>query len=170
MTVSIREFQPVDWPTLWPILHSVFSRGDTYTYPPDATEDQIHALWIERPEATFVACNGAGEVIGSYYIRPNQQGNAGHVCNCGYVVAEAARGAGVAAQMCAHSQGQAIERGYLAMQFNFVVSTNTGAVRLWQRLGYEIVGTLPRAFRHPQAGLVDAHVMYKWLGPEPAAG
>ncbi|MGY0633635.1 N-acetyltransferase family protein [Luteimonas sp. A478] len=168
MTVSIREFQPADWPALWPILRAVFRRGDTYTYPPEATEEEIHALWVGRPEATFVACNSAGQVIGTYYLRPNQQGNASHVCNCGYVVAEAARGAGVAAQMCAHSQVQALERGYLAMQFNFVVSTNAGAVRLWERLGYSIVGTLPRAFRHPQEGLVDAHVMYKWLAPEPA--
>ena len=168
MTVSIRAFQPADWPQLWPILQAVFRRGDTYTYPPGATEEEIHALWIARPEATFVACDDAGQVIGTYYLRPNQQGNAAHVCNCGYVVAEAARGGGVATLMCEHSQDQARARGYLAMQFNFVVSTNVGAVRLWERLGYAIVGTLPRAFRHPQAGQVDAHVMDKWLGPEPA--
>lgn len=163
MTVSIRLFEKSDWPFLWPILRDTFSRGDTYTFPPDASEDEIFTAWIKTPTSTLVACDDSGQILGSYYIKPNQLGNASHVCNCGYVVSELARGRGIASLMCEHSQSTAVELGFLAMQFNFVVSTNNGAVRLWQKLGYDIVGTLPRAFRHPQAGLVDAFVMYKWL-------
>ena len=163
MTVSIRLLEASVCPSLWPVLHATFSKGDTYTYSPDSTEDEIFAAWTKTPKATFVACDETGQILGSYYIKPNQPGNASHVCNCGYVVSEIARGKGVAALMCEHSQATAIDLGFLAMQFNFVVSTNSGAVRLWQKLGYDIVGTLPRAFRHPEAGLVDAYVMYKWL-------
>lgn len=163
MAAYIRLFKPSDWPTLWPILHSIFSEGDTYTYPPDSSEDEVFAAWITAPGATFLACDESGQVLGSYYIKPNQPGNASHVCNCGYVVSEKARGRGIASLMCEHSQVVAMDLGFLAMQFNFVVSTNRGAIRLWKKLGYDIVGTLPRAFRHPKHGLVDAHVMYKWL-------
>jgi ribosomal protein S18 acetylase RimI-like enzyme len=105
-----------------------------------------------------------GEILGTYYLKTNQAGGGAHVCNAGYMVAEAARGQGIARAMCVHSQDEARELGYLAMQFNFVVETNRGAIALWQSLGFETVGHLPRAFRHPQAGLVDARVMYKWLG------
>jgi ribosomal protein S18 acetylase RimI-like enzyme len=163
MTVSIRPFETSDWSALWPILHATFSKGDTYTFPTDAGEEEILNVWTKIPTAIFVACDDSGQILGSYYIKPNQPGNGSHVCNCGYVVSEMARGKGVASLMCEHSQSAATGLGFLAMQFNFVVSTNSGAFRLWQKLGYDIVGTLPRAFRHPQAGFVDAYVMYKWL-------
>ena len=163
MPIDIRPFEPDDWPALWPLLHAVFAQGDTYTFPSDATENAIHAAWIQAPTATFVATNATGTILGSYYIKPNQTGNGAHVCNCGYVVAESARGRGIASAMCAHSQTTALELGFLAMQFNFVIATNTGAIRLWQKLGFDIVGTIPQAFRHPQQGRVAAHIMYKWL-------
>lgn len=148
---------------LWPMLHATFAKGDTYTFAPDATEQEISDAWVSAPKATFVACDMSGQIIGTYYIKPNQSGHGNHVCNCGFVVSELARGRGAASAMCQHAQSTAIVFGFLAMQFNFVVSTNSGAIRLWQKLGFDIVGTLPRAFRHPQQGLVDAYVMYKWL-------
>jgi ribosomal protein S18 acetylase RimI-like enzyme len=107
-------------------------------------------------------CN---EVLGTYYIKPNQPALGAHVCNCGYIVAKEARGRGIAAEMCQHSQREAISRGFRAMQYNLVVSTNEVAVRLWKRQGFEVVGTLPQAFRHPRLGYVDALVMYKQLTP-----
>lgn len=161
--LSIRAFEPADWPRLWPILRATFARGDTYALPPDIDEAAAFELWVARPRATFVACDAAGAPIGSYYLKPNQAGGGDHVANAGYVVDPAARGRGVASRLCVHSQDAARALGFSAMQFNFVVSTNDGAVRLWRRHGFEIVGTLPRAFRHPQAGLVDAYVMYKPL-------
>lgn len=118
---------------------------------------------MDAPAATYVAEIG-GAVMGTYYIKTNQPGGGAHVCNCGYMVGEAARGQGVAARMCEHSQEAARALGYRAMQFNLVLSSNVGAIRLWERLGYDTVGRLPRAFDHPALGLVDALVMYKWLG------
>ena len=161
--IKIRAFQPTDWPTLWPILQTTFAAGDTYTFSPQSTEAEIHKAWIELPAATFVATNETGDILGTYFIKPNQPGLGAHVCNCGYVVAESVQGQGIAAQMCEHSQKLAVEMGFRAMQFNFVVSTNTGAVKLWQKLGFEIVGTLPGVFQHQKLGFVDAFVMFKRL-------
>jgi ribosomal protein S18 acetylase RimI-like enzyme len=160
---QIRPFQPSDWSALWPILHITFATGDTYTFSPHSTETEIHKAWIELPAATFVATNEAGDILGTYFIKPNQPGLGAHVCNCGYVVAKAAQGQGVAAKMCEHSQKLAVDMGFRAMQFNFVVATNTGAVRLWQKLGFEIVGTLPEVYQHQKLGFVDAFVMFKRL-------
>jgi ribosomal protein S18 acetylase RimI-like enzyme len=160
---KIRHFVASDWPAVWPLLQTTFATGDTYTFSPHSTEAEIHKAWIELPAATFVATNEIGDIVGTYFIKPNQPSLGAHVCNCGYVVSKAAQGQGVAAQMCEHSQKLAVEMGFRAMQFNFVVSTNTGAVRLWQRLGFEIVGTLPGVFQHQKLGFVDAFVMFKQL-------
>jgi len=111
---------------------------------------------------TFVA-EEDGVVLGTYFMRANQGGGGRHVCNCGYMTGGSATGRGVARRMCQHSLLYAYERGYRAMQFNFVVSTNERAVRLWQSLGFEIVGTLRGAFEHPEHGFVDAFVMYQEL-------
>ena len=162
-TASIRPYQASDWPALWPILHATFQAGETYSFAPDSSEEEILRAWIEAPEATFVLRNPEGRIAGTYFIKPNQPGLGAHVCNCGYVVAPEGQGQGYASAMCEHSQQQAIAMGFVAMQFNLVVSTNVRAVQLWQRLGFDVVGTLPRAFRHRKLGLVDAFVMYKTL-------
>ncbi|MFN9471338.1 N-acetyltransferase family protein [Acidovorax sp.] len=162
-SITIRPLEPADWATVWPILHSTFQAGDTYAFSPDSTEAEIHKAWVELPAATFVACGAGGEILGTYFIKANQAGLGAHVCNCGYVVAPAAQGQGVASLMCEHSQRQAVAMGFRAMQFNLVVATNERAVRLWQHLGFAIVGTLPGAFRHRALGYVDAHVMFKTL-------
>ena len=139
--------------------------GDTYGFAPDTSREEAQRLWMDAPRKTFVAERG-GEVLGTYYLKSNFDGPGSHVCNCGYMVAPAARGQGLATTMCRHSQQIALELGYRAMQFNFVAASNAGAVRLWESLGFETVGRLPRAFRHPAKGYVDALVMYKWLTPE----
>ena len=161
--VLIRPIQPADWDSVWPLLQSTFESGDTYAYAPDSSEADIQRTWVELPTATFVACNATGEVIGTYYLKANQPGLGSHVCNCGYVVSPAAQGQGVAAAMCRHSQAQAVGLGFRAMQFNLVASSNLRAIRLWQRLGFAVIGTLPGAFRHSQLGYIDALVMYKTL-------
>jgi len=162
--ITIRAIEPADWPGTWAILEPVFRAGETYTFPIDITDDDARSRWIDKPSATFIAVDDSGEILGTYFIKPNQEGNGAHVCNCGYVTSEAARGKGVATLMCEHSQKEAVQLGFSAMQFNFVVSANEGAVRLWQKLGFDIVGTLPGAFDHPDKGLVDAFVMFKRLG------
>ena len=161
--VTIRPFQAADWPAVWPILRTTFQAGDTYAFAPESTEAEIHKAWVELPAATFVALGAGGEIWGTYFIKPNQAGLGAHVCNCGYVVAPTAQGQGVASLMCEHSQQQAVAMGFRAMQFNLVVASNVRAVRLWQHLGFAIVGTLPGAFRHHTLGYVDAHVMFKTL-------
>ena len=158
----IREASDEDFDAIWPIFHEVASAGETYAFPRNTTKEEARRLWIEVPRKTFVAVE-TGEIQGTYYIKTNQGGPGGHVCNCGYMVALSGRGRGLATAMCEHSQRVATELGYKAMQFNLVASSNVGAVRLWHRLGFETVGRLPRAFRHPRHGYVDAFVMYKWL-------
>lgn len=160
--MHIRPLRDEDWPRVWPLLQATFAAGDTYTFPPDSGEAEIRKAWVELPLATFVAVDG-DTLLGTYFIKPNQPGLGDHVANCGYVVSPAAASRGIATAMCEHSQAWAKSHGFRAMQFNFVVSTNERAVRLWQKLGFEIVGTLPGVFRHRTLGFVDAFVMYKSL-------
>ena len=160
---EIREYREADWPRLWPILRETVRAGETYTFSPQSTEEEIRRAWIEAPARTFVACDGEGRIVGTYFIKPNQPGLGSHVCNCGYVVPPDSQGKGVASLMCEHSQTQAIAMGFRAMQFNFVVATNLRAIRLWERLGFSVVGRLPGAFHHRKLGYVDAMVMYKQL-------
>ncbi len=160
---TIRPIIDDDWPAVWRVIEPVFRAGETYPCPMDVSEADARRYWIEQPTATFVAVDDCGDIVGTYYIRPNQPGLGDHVCNCGYIVAEHARGRGVGAAMCEHSQHQARSRGFRAMQFNLVVATNEASYRLWRKHGFEVVGPLPLAFRHPRLGLVDAYVMYKLL-------
>jgi L-amino acid N-acyltransferase YncA len=147
-------------------MEPVFRAGETYPYSPEITEQEARQAWIETPQRTYVATDEHNRVLGTYYIKPNQSSLGAHVCNCGYIVGEDARGKGVATGMCEHSQREAITLGYRAMQYNLVVSTNEAAVHLWSKLGFDLVGTLPGAFRHKRLGFVDAHVMYKQLQTE----
>src|SRR5882757_9832121 len=160
---TLHKITESDWAQVWKLLEPVFRAGETYAFLPDISEAEAHHVWVEMPTLTYIAKDDNNEVLGSYFIKPNQPGLGSHVCNCGYVVADNARGKGVASLMCEHSQREAVRLGFRAMQFNLVVATNTGAVRLWQQLGFEIVGTLPGAFRHAKLSFVDAFVMYKQL-------
>ncbi|HWJ70253.1 MAG TPA: GNAT family N-acetyltransferase [Sphingobium sp.] len=126
------------------------------------SEADALAYWLEPDKETFVAEDG-GTLLGTYYIRSNQAGGGSHVSNCGYMTSSAATGRGVAGRMCEHSLDHARSRGFTAMQFNCVVSTNERAVKLWQKWGFAIVGRLPLAFRHPTHGYVDALVMFRPL-------
>ena len=159
---SIRIATTADAPAIWSILRPVFRAGETYTIPRDIDEADAIAYWCGRNHETFVAEDNAN-ILGTYYLRANYAGGGDHVANCGYMTSPQAQGRGIARLMLEHSLSRAKERGFRAMQFNFVVSTNQRAVRLWQSLGFEIVGTLPEAFFHPTAGYVDAYVMYRML-------
>jgi L-amino acid N-acyltransferase YncA len=163
--MKIREAKLDEFNSIWQIFHEVVSAGATYAYDPGMTEVEAFAQWMEVPDKTFIV-EDEGKVLGTYYIKKNHAGPGSHVCNCGYMVSSLARGRGLATAMCEHSQNMALELGFKAMQFNLVVETNEDAVRLWQKLGFGIVGTIPRAFNHPQHGYVAAHVMFKWLAAE----
>lgn len=158
----IREASESDFDKIWPIFHEIVSAGETYAYSKDTTKEQALNIWLKTPRKTFVFEEN-GNILGTYYLKTNQAGPGNHVCNCGYMVSTQTRGKGLATSMCEHSQEIARALGYKAMQFNFVASSNEGAVRLWKKLGFETVGTLPKAFNHPSKGYIDALVMYKWL-------
>ena len=158
----IRETTVSDADAIWKILEPVIRGGDTYTLPADMAREDALAYWNSLGHEVFVAEDN-GEILGTYYLRANQKGGGAHVANCGYITAPWASGRGIARTMCQHSLEHAKTRGFRAMQFNFVVSSNERAVRLWQSLGFEIVGRLPGAFIHPKFGAVDAMVMYRRL-------
>ena len=148
----IRAARPEDAVAIWSILEPTIRAGETYTLDPDMSESEALAYWVGADKETFVAEEN-GSIVGTYYIRANQAGGGSHVCNCGYMTSAAATGRGIARLMCRHSLGHARARGYRAMQFNFVVSTNDRAVRLWQSLGFEIVGRLPAGIQASSARL-----------------
>jgi len=158
----IRPATEGDQEAIWAILEPMIRRGDTYTLPRDMTRLQAIEFWFAPGHEAFV-WEEQGAILGTYFLRANQRGGGAHVANCGYVTATAAEGRGIARAMCRHSLERAKERGFRAMQFNFVVSSNTRAVELWKGLGFEVVGCLPGAFEHPDLGFVDALVMYKQI-------
>lgn len=143
------------------MLKQTFRAGDTYAVDPDISREDALALWTDTA-ATYVVETDAG-IVGTYYIKANKPGGGAHVCNCGFVTDSAARGQGIAAAMCAHSLEAARALGYAAMQFNFVLASNEGAIRLWERAGFDTVGRIPDAFDHPDHGMVDALIMYRTL-------
>ena len=160
--MTVRPARPEDAAAIWSIIGPTIRAGETYALDPEMREADALAYWLGADKETFVA-EEDGSILGSYYIRPNQSGGGAHVCNCGYMTSAGATGRGIARLMCKHSLDHARARGYRAMQFNFVVSSNERAVRLWESLGFEIVGRLPLAFRHPTRGYVDALVMFQVL-------
>jgi ribosomal protein S18 acetylase RimI-like enzyme len=160
--LTIRPAGAADAQAIWAILEPVIRAGETYALPREMEEADALAYWLAPGHEVFVA-EAAGAVLGTYYMRPNQPGGGSHVANCGYMVAGQAQGRGIARAMASHSLGHARSRGYGAMQYNFVIATNERAIRLWQALGFGIVGRVPRAFQHPQQGFVDALVMHREL-------
>jgi RimJ/RimL family protein N-acetyltransferase len=160
--LALRAIGADEFVRVWPLFRQVIAGGDTYSYAPDMPFEQARDAWTTPPSRCFIAELG-GEVVGAYVLKPNQPGLGNHVANAGYMVAPSARGKGIAGAMCEHSMEQARGASFTAMQFNFVVSTNTTAVRLWQRHGFQIVGQVPGAFRHATLGATDVYVMHREL-------
>jgi L-amino acid N-acyltransferase YncA len=158
----IRPARSGDAAAIWAIIEPTIRAGETYTLDRDMPEAEGRAYWFAADKEVFVA-EADGAIIGTYYLRANQAGGGNHVCNAGYMTGAAATGRGVARAMGLHSIEHAKARGFRAMQFNFVVSSNMRAVGLWQSLGFEIVGRMPGAFDHPVEGFVDALVMFRTL-------
>ena len=160
--ITIRAAESKDHDAIWSILEPIIRAGDSYALPRDLGREEALSFWLSSGHEVFVAQDGDA-ILGTYFLRENQRGGGAHVANCGYITAPSATGGGVASAMCAHSLEHARSRGFQAMQFNFVVSSNERAVRLWQRHGFRIVGELPKAFLHPRAGYVDVYIMYREL-------
>ena len=157
--MDIRPASADDWPEIWPIWHRVVAAGESYCWEPDTGQSAARELWMLPPPAeVWVAVDRT--VVGTALVKPNQPGLGDHVANASFMVEPGAAGRGVGRPLAERVIARARETGYRAMQFNAVVSTNERAVRLWRSLGFEIVGTVPRAFRHRTLGPVDLHIMY----------
>lgn len=157
-----REMTRSDFEFFWPTFSATIMAQEAYAFDATMTFAQSYALWCESPLKTYVYVEN-NTVLGTYYIKANAMGPSRHICNCGYMVSQAARGRGVARKMCEHSQKVTLELGFDAMQFNSVVSSNEVAVALWKKLGFDIIGTIPKAYHHGKLGLIDSYIMYKWL-------
>jgi L-amino acid N-acyltransferase YncA len=160
--LAIRSATDADRDAIWKIFHATVAPGDAFVYDPNTPREEAEAYWFAKGTRSYVAEQN-GNVAGSYILRANRPGLGDHVANAGFMVAPEARGFGIGRAMGEHALAEARRLGYRAMQFNFVISTNESAVRLWQQLGFEIVGTLPGAFRHARKGCVDAYVMFRSL-------
>lgn len=161
--LTIRRSGESDFDAIWRIFRAVVADGDTFTWDEATTREQARAFWLGLEGGqTYVALLN-DEVVGAYIIKPNQPGRGSHVANAAYMVGPGRRGLGVGRLMCEHSLDEARAAGFLAMQFNIVVSTNETAVSLWKKSGFEVVGTLPKVFRHRERGFVDAFVMHRFL-------
>jgi GNAT superfamily N-acetyltransferase len=161
--VEIREAVPEDWPAVWPFLRTIVAAGETYTLPVDLAEDEAREMWmLDPPGATFVAVDG-GRVVGSAKSGPNHRGPGSHVSTASFMVDPAGAGRGVGRALGEHVIAWATAQGFRCMQFNAVVETNTRAVALWTSLGFEVIGTLPEGFRHPEHGYVGLLLMHRRL-------
>lgn len=160
--MHIREASDKDYDALWEIFSWVIQTGDTFVFSPQTPKEDLSKYWLAPSMRTYVLEDGH-QILGSYFIKPNQVDLGSHVANCGYMVHPDARGKGIGGLLCEHSIQTAKQLGYLALQYNIVVSTNQAAVRLWKKHGFEIIGTIPKAFNHQSLGYVDAYVMFREL-------
>ena len=160
--MNIRLAEERDQDAMWEIFHEVVSAGETWVFDADTPRSFMIDYWFHPGTRSYVAEKDDG-VLGMYLLRPNQPGHGSHVANAGYMVASSSRGLGVGEAMGEHSIQEARRLGFRAIQFNYVVSTNEAAVRLWKKIGFEIVGTLPGAFAHSSLGYVDVYVMFRGL-------
>jgi GNAT superfamily N-acetyltransferase len=160
--VIIRTADHSDWPSIWPFFYQIVSDGQTYAYPADLTMETARPLWLEPLGHAVVAVEG-DVVLGSAKMGPNRPGRGAHVATASFMVDPAHAGKGVGRALGEYLLAWTRASGYHSIQFNAVVETNTGAVHLWQSLGFEILATVPEAFDHPHRGLVGLHVMYQLL-------
>ena len=161
--MTIRPATVEDWPQIWPFWREIVEAGETYAYPLDLTSEQARDLWLSSPPRQTVVLEEGGLVLGSATMGPNRPGRGAHIGTASFMVSAEARGRGVGRRLGEYVVQWHRDRGYRGIQFNAVVETNTAAVSLWQSLGFEIVGTLPGAFRHPVHGYVDSYVMFRSL-------
>ncbi|RDG39123.1 GNAT family N-acetyltransferase [Streptomyces corynorhini] len=157
----IREATAEDWPAIWPFFQRIVADGETFTYPVDVTETLGRDLWMQNaPHRTVVAVDDAGAVMGTGKMNANHMGNGSHIAGASYMVDPAYAGRGVGRALCAYSIEWARVAGFRAMQFNAVVETNTHALKLYESLGFEVIGTLPEGFRHPTEGYVGLRILH----------
>jgi ribosomal protein S18 acetylase RimI-like enzyme len=158
----IREATEADWPSIWKMFQEVTEAGDVFAYDSDTTEETARKLWVQLPSRGYVAVRD-NQILGTYFIRPNQPGRGSHIANGGYMVSSDARGQGIASMLCGHSLETARQLGFKGIQFNFVICTNTAAIRVWEKHGFREIGRIPKGFLHQSLGYVDAFIMFREL-------
>lgn len=159
--MQVREFTQADWPQVWVIVRDVVRGRETFPYDPAMAEDEARSIWIENPPGRTVVAVESGHILGTAKMGPNRAGPGSHVSTASFMVAANSRGRGVGHELCLHALSWAKENGYAGMQFNAVAESNLSAVALYQRNGFRILGTVPRAFAHPTLGRVGLHLMYQ---------
>jgi ribosomal protein S18 acetylase RimI-like enzyme len=160
MNFEIRKATESDKNEVWEIIQAVISAGDSYTFAPDSPKEKMLGFWSSEDKQTYVAVLD-GEIVGTFFLKANQPDLGSHICNAGYMVSPKARGKNIGRKMAEFSLPEAKRLGFKAMQFNFVVKSNEIAVKLWQKLGFEIIGEIPEAFQHKDLGLTNALIMYR---------
>lgn len=160
--LTFRPADESDKPAIWQIIKAVIATGDTYVFSPDSTEEEMMTTWFLPEKHNYVA-EIDGKVVATFWLRANQPGLGKHVGNAAYMVSPAAKGKGIGRQMALWSLDEALRLGFTAMQFNFVVKSNTVAVNLWKSIGFEIIGEIPNAFDHAENGLTNAYIMHRKL-------
>lgn len=160
--IEIRKAHETDKGAVWPIIEAVIAGGDTYVFVPDTPESEMLAYWFAPEKHSYVATHD-GQIVGTFWLKANQPGLGSHVANAAYMVSPNARGLGVGRRMAEYSLDEARRLGFTAMQFNFVVKSNSRAVKLWQDVGFEIIGEIPDAFDHAVHGMTNAYIMYRKL-------
>jgi ribosomal protein S18 acetylase RimI-like enzyme len=161
--MHFRRIEEKDADVVWDIVSNIIQTGDTWVFSPDSSREKMLDIWFDAQKYAYV-CERENELVGTFFIKANQPDLGSHVANAGYMVKPEYRGRGIAEAMCRFSLDEARRLGFKAMQFNSVVSTNEVAIRLWKRCGFEVIGTLHKAFHHQTLGFTDALVMYQWLG------
>ncbi|MDO8967424.1 GNAT family N-acetyltransferase [Algoriphagus sp.] len=162
MTLNFRLASPSDSESLWEIIEPIIREGSTYVFYPDSSREKMLGYWMDADKVTYVAEEN-GELVGTFYLKANQADRGSHVVNAGYMVSPLVAGRGIGKAMAEFSFLEAKRMGFHAMQFNYVLKSNVAAVRLWQKLGFELVGEIPEAFSHPKTGLSSVLVMYRKL-------
>jgi len=162
MNITIREASDKDFESIWDIFQTVIKTGDTYAFSPSTNKQTAYVSWMPPDKNTYVAVLN-NQIIGTYFIKPNQPGLGSHVGNAAYMVHPEKHSHGIGKAMAEHSLAEAKKLGYLAIQFNFVISTNKPAVALWKKMGFQIIGISPKAFKHTQEGLIDAYIMHRFI-------
>lgn len=160
--IKIRKVKDTDFEAIWEIFHQVVKRGDTFAFDPKSNKEDCRTLWMSPLVHTYVAELNS-KILGTYILRKNQPGLGGHVANAAYMVHPEAHGQGIGKVMGNHSIKQTKKLGFSALQFNFVVSTNIVAIQLWLKLGFKIVGTVPKAFNHQKLAFVDVYIMHRFV-------
>lgn len=177
--LEIRKATEEDKPEIWKIIKAVIATGDTYTFAPDSGEEELLGFWMSPEKWTYVAVwteapksagilsddlqHSRGKIVGTFFLKANQPGLGAHVGNAGYMVAPEAKGKRVGRAMAEFSLEESRRLGFHSMQFNFVVKSNAVAVKLWQDIGFKIIGEIPEAFNHARDGLTNAYIMYQKL-------